>query len=178
MRRAPAPPIAMSRWAVLLDLDNTLVLTDAIEGLRRKPWSRCYAAFGLTKLPHGTAEFVAEASSVATLGVVTMAPRPYAEKLLAHHGLSIPTLVAYHDVGRRKPHPDPITKAAAMLKIPCGQCVYVGDAADDIVAAARAGAKPVGLSWDGSLVPTEASLAVGVCMNWNEVMEIVRKFIG
>jgi len=173
------PPKTMSRWAVLLDLDNTLVLTDAIEGLRRKPWSRCYAAFGLTKLPDGTAEFVAQASRVATLGVVTMAPRPYAEKLVAHHGLPIPTLVAYHDVARRKPHPDPIVKAAAMLKIPCSECMYVGDGPDDIVAAASAGAVPVGLSWDGLLVAKkEAALAVGVCTNWNEVMEILKRFIG
>lgn len=169
----------MARWAVLLDLDNTLVLTDAIEGLRRKPWRRCYAAFGLTRLPHGTTEFVAEASSVVTLGVVTMAPRPYAEKLLTHHGLSIPTLVAYHDVVRRKPYPDPIVKAAAMLKIPCSQCVYVGDDPDDMVAAASAGAVPVGLSWDGTLVTKEeAALAVGVCTNWNEVMEILKRLIG
>lgn len=116
---------------------------------------------------------------MVTLGVVTMAPRPYAEKLLTHHGLSIPTLVAYHDVVRRKPYPDPIVKAAAMLKIPCSQCVYVGDDPDDMVAAASAGAVPVGLSWDGTLVTKEeAALAVGVCTNWNEVMEILKRLIG
>jgi hypothetical protein len=41
-----APSKAINGWAVLLDLDNTPVLSDAIESLRRKPWSRCYHAFG------------------------------------------------------------------------------------------------------------------------------------
>jgi len=168
----------MSRWAVLLDLDNTLVLTDTIESLRRRPWSRCYRAFGLTKLPPGTAEFLAQAHRIATLGVVTMAPRPYAEKLLAHHGLSIPVLVAYHDIVRRKPNPDPILKAAAELEIDCRQCVYVGDKPDDLIAAASASAVPIGLSWDGSLIATEqASLAVAVCANWNEVIELIKRII-
>lgn len=107
-----------------------------------------------------------------------MAPRPYAEKLLAYHMLPIPVLVGYHDVVRRKPHPDPIAKAAATLKIPCSQCVYIGDEPDDIVAAASAGAVPVGLSWDGSLITKkEATIAVGVCANWNEVMELLKNLI-
>jgi HAD superfamily hydrolase (TIGR01549 family) len=170
---------ANSRRGVLLDLDNTLVLTDTIEALRRKPWSRCYAAFGLTKLPPGTVEFIEQLRPLATLGVVTMAPRPYAEKLLAHHNLPIPVLVGYHDVVRRKPHPDPIAKATAMLQIPARDCVYIGDSPDDIVAAASAGAVPIGLTWDGSLfTKKEAEIAAEVCGDWSGVMEVLRKLIG
>jgi len=179
MRYFDPVPKAISHWAVLFDLDNTLVLTDAIETLRRKPWSRCYAAFGLTTLPSGTLEFIERLRSLATLGVVTMAPRLYAEKLLAHHNLPIRVLVGYHDVVRRKPHPDPIVKAAALLQTPTSKCVYVGDDPNDIVSAASAGAVPVGLSWDGSLLTTkEAKIAAGVCGDWNAVMSVLRKFIG
>jgi HAD superfamily hydrolase (TIGR01549 family) len=179
MRCFDPAPKTNRRWGVLFDLDNTLVLTDAIEALRRKPWSRCYAAFGLTKLPPGTVEFIERLRPLATLGVVTMAPRPYAEKLLAHHNLPIPVLVGYHDVVRRKPHPDPIAKATAMLQIPANECVYIGDDPDDIVAAASAGAVPIGLSWDGSLfTKKEAEIAAGVCEDWKDVMEVLRKFIG
>jgi phosphoglycolate phosphatase-like HAD superfamily hydrolase len=57
--------------------------------------------------------------------------------------------------------------------------VYIGDDPDDIVAAASAGAVPIGLSWDGSLfTKKEAEIAAGVCEDWDEVMEVLRKFIG
>jgi len=47
------------------------------------------------------------------IGVVTKAPRPYAQKLLTFHGLDVPVIVAYHDVSRQKPHPEALLKAAA-----------------------------------------------------------------
>jgi beta-phosphoglucomutase-like phosphatase (HAD superfamily) len=71
-------------WAVLFDLDETLVLTSAIEPLRRKPWARAYAAFHRTRLPNGTLEFVEAISNKTLVGVVTKAPRQYAEKLLSY----------------------------------------------------------------------------------------------
>jgi hypothetical protein len=64
---------------VLLDLDQTLVLTQALETLRRKRiWPQVYAAFDRTLLPPGTLAFLSQAGKLAKLGVVTSAPRPYA----------------------------------------------------------------------------------------------------
>jgi HAD superfamily hydrolase (TIGR01549 family) len=110
--------------AVLFDLDETLVLTSAIEPLRRlRRWSKVYASFGQTTLPPGTVDFVARLRGLKNvgLGVVTKSPRPYAEKLLKFHEIEIPVLVAYHDVGRHKPHPEGLLRAAKSLSVPPSQ---------------------------------------------------------
>src|SRR5258705_7364048 len=107
-----------SKRAVLFDLDETLVLTSALEPLRkRRNWPTVYANFSQTALPPATLEFIAKlkALSGVEIGVVTKAPRPYAEKLLKFHEIDIPVLVAYHDVARQKPHPDSLIKAAERL---------------------------------------------------------------
>ena len=75
---------------VMLDLDETLVISRAIESLRRnRQWKECYAQFASTLLPDGTVEFLRKLQTLAAYGVVTTSPRPYAEKLLAFHGLKI-----------------------------------------------------------------------------------------
>jgi HAD superfamily hydrolase (TIGR01549 family) len=163
------------KWGVLLDLDQTLVLTDAIEPLRRaRAWPKVYNSFGKTTLPAGTAEFIAEVSQLAKLGIVTTSPRSYAERLLAYHRLHLPVLVAYHDVAHRKPDPEPILKAAALLDLQPAKCIHVGDQAGDIEAAIRAGAIGVALSWDRSLNRGNLNRRIaGFCANWDEVYRVV-----
>jgi HAD superfamily hydrolase (TIGR01549 family) len=163
------------RWGVLLDLDQTLILTAAIEPLRRRrAWSEVYRSFGKTALPPGTPEFIAEMQRLATLGVVTTSPRSYAERLLSHHGLDIPVLVAYHDVSRRKPDPEPILKAAAKLGLEPARCIHVGDQPGDLTAAIRAGAIAIGLTWDGTLDTNTCEGPVeGCCSSWNEVYDLI-----
>lgn len=171
--------VAGLKWAILLDLDETLVLTSAIEDLRRqRAWQRVYRSLSKTTLPSGTREFIGSAQKLARLGVVTTSPRPYAERLLAHHRLALPVVIAYHDVTRRKPHPEPILKAAEKLQLPSSRCIHVGDLADDIVAAVRAQAIPVGLSWDGSLNGhPEAELARAICRNWGDVLAVISDIV-
>src|SRR4051812_46602170 len=109
-------------WGVLLDLDQTLVLTHEIERLRkRRNWREVYQSFGKTELPPGTADFIRRVQAIARTGVVTSSPRPYAERLIAHHSLDVPVLVAYHDVRQKKPHPEPILRAVEILKIPASR---------------------------------------------------------
>jgi len=165
------------KWAVLFDLDQTLVLTANIEHLRRKrAWQEVYRAFNRTSLPPGTQSFVKSVARIARLGIITTSPRPYAEKLLAHHKLDIPVIIAYHDVFRRKPYPDSIIKASEYLGIPPRHTIYIGDLVDDILAASGAGAFPIGISWDGTLrcEPT-ASNAYALCDNWDEVGVAISK---
>src|SRR5687767_9634337 len=103
-----ARPVAGPEFGVLLDLDQTLVLTSDIEHLRRRrDWLAVYSSFGDTRLPPSTVEFLRDLRTIATTGVVTTSPRSYAERLLRHHGLDVTVLVAYHDVRQRKPHPAP-----------------------------------------------------------------------
>jgi len=167
------------KWAILLDLDQTLVLTQALEPLRRRrQWSRIYKSFHLTALPTGTAIFLERVQKMAKVGVVTTAPRPYAERLLRHHRIDLPVLIAYHDVSNVKPHPEPILKAAEKLLTSPAFCVHVGDQMNDVVAANRAGAVAVAISWDGTLGPFPTSeRSLGPFSDWTGVYDVVAKLI-
>jgi phosphoglycolate phosphatase-like HAD superfamily hydrolase len=167
------------QWAVLLDLDQTLVLTQAVEPLRkRRLWSSVYKSLNATFLPPGTMDFLNKIQKIVKLGVVTTSPRPYALRVLAHHRIDIPVLVAYHDVSKLKPHPEPILKAAEKLNILPSLCIHVGDQEGDIVAAHRAGAVAIGISWDGSLRPFPTSKrSMGPFDNWSGVFDAVENLL-
>lgn len=172
--------IGSMRWALLLDLDGTLVWTNMIEHLRsQRAWSQVYRSFSLTELPPGTHDFVRKAKMLCRVGVVTTSPRAYAERLLKHHGVDLPVFVAYHDVTRRKPDPEPILKAAEKARVSLAHCICVGDLIDDIAAAVRAGGVPVGLSWDLSLKDhAGAEEARGICSNWEELLRVIVELTG
>lgn len=165
------------KWAVLIDLDQTLVETSALVDLRRqRNWAQVYKSFHLTTLFPGTHHFLQEIQTHTSisLGIVTTSPRPYAMKLVAYHRCQIPVVVAYHDSPRQKPYPDPILKAAEKLGIPPANCFHIGDARNDIIATLRASAIPIGLCWDNSLRDQSASLpAFPLCSNWNEVLGVI-----
>lgn len=73
--------MASKKWGVLLDLDQTLVITDAIEPLRRqRAWFKVYNSFDQTVLPPGTTDFLFKVEELATVGVVTTSQRTYAER--------------------------------------------------------------------------------------------------
>lgn len=154
-------------YGILLDLDDTLVLTSAVEVYRRRrEWARCYSAFGRTILPPGTREFLQDCRALGTLGIVTSAPRTYAEKLIAYHKLPLPVLIAYHDTTRHKPHPAPILAAAERLGLPLTRCCYIGDSESDAAAATGSGAGAVLVSWNGSA-------SMGACRNWSDVLRAI-----
>lgn len=72
-------------------------------------------------------------------GIVTNKPRPYTEPLLQRLGIEAAVVVCPDDVSQPKPHPEPLFKAAADLKLAASQCWYVGDHIRDIDAARAAG---------------------------------------
>lgn len=165
-------------WAIFLDLDQTLVLTSSLEHLRKqRQWQQVYQSFHLTALPTGTRQFLLQASQLAPLGIITRTPRPYAERLVAYHHLNLPVVIDFHESRpRHKPYPDPIIKAATKWDIALSHCFYVGDAPDDILAATRAKALPIGLTWDGSLSSQpECTFALALCTNWEEVLTAIEQ---
>lgn len=166
---------AVIKWAILFDLDQTLVLTSSLEQLRRRrAWAEVYKSFGKTQLPPGTRIFVNKVRKLGQLGIVTISPRPYARRLLEYHGLDIPVIIAYHDVSSKKPNPECILKASEEMGIPTNRCIYIGDRMEDIVCAKRAGAIPVGITWDGLLDVNEAEkLAYGICTDWDDMYSTI-----
>jgi HAD superfamily hydrolase (TIGR01549 family) len=164
------------QWGVLFDLDETLVLTSALEGLRRaRNWPAVYGRFAETLLPNGTREFLEELAESALLGVVTKSQRTYAQKLLSHHQIDIPVLVAYHDVRKQKPDPEGLLKAAAKLGLPPERCIYVGDHPDDLVAGDRAHCRPILVCWTkhDKTAPT-----CGAFHCWEDVFHEIKKITG
>jgi len=59
------------------------------------------------------------------------------------------------DTPRRKPHPEPLRMALRQMKLDPSVCVYVGDAAQDVEMAQRAGVRAIGVLGP---FPTEKSL--------------------
>ena len=62
------------------------------------------------------------------------------------------TKVCSEDAPKRKPHPHPLRLALARLRSGTTECVYVGDAPEDIEMARRARVRSIGVL-DGSPVP-------------------------
>jgi HAD superfamily hydrolase (TIGR01509 family) len=168
-------------WGLLLDLDQTLVLTEALQSLRDQghQWPQVLAQLHLTQLPPNTLAFLQRVRPHLQLGIVTSSPRHYAEKLVAHHRLALPVLAAYHDTpGKHKPDPEPLLYAARKLGLPPSRCLHVGDQAKDIIASHRAGMIPIGLSWDSSLdTRTLSNYPHTLCNNWQDVLTHIRKSI-
>ena len=74
-------------------------------------------------------------------GVVTTKYRHRVEDALERDGLRafVDVVVGFDDVARPKPAPDGLLRAAGSLRIPTGDCVYVGDSEVDAIAAEGAG---------------------------------------
>jgi HAD superfamily hydrolase (TIGR01549 family) len=137
-------PSNMATRAVLLDLDDTVVDSRTLDGVRRearqgRSWNDVYARLNETSLADGFVPFLCELANIGQAAVVTSGPRSYAERLLEHHGLLLPVVVAYHDCASVKPHPAPLQLAATRLGVCPSECVYVGDEQTDEEAANRAG---------------------------------------
>jgi HAD superfamily hydrolase (TIGR01509 family) len=161
-------------WAVVFDIDETLVLTSTLEPLRRKrKWAEVYAAFPQTQLPHGTLDFIERVSRKASLAAATKSPRVYAERLLAYHGLRVPVAAAYHDVKRVKPDPEALLLASQKLGVEPARCIYVGDDANDVRAARAAGFTPIGVCW-GERIDIGLS---SVFTSWDEVYDEILRVI-
>ncbi|MCD6518551.1 MAG: HAD family hydrolase [Anaerolineae bacterium] len=81
------------------------------------------------------------------LAIVTTRARPETQAFLRSLGCEqlFEAIITRQDVLRMKPHPEPIRKAAALLRVPTQHCVMVGDTAMDILSARRAGAYAIGV---------------------------------
>lgn len=86
-------------------------------------------------------------------GVVTSKRRATARTALDAVGLSggIPLLAGLEDTATHKPGPEPLLYAAKALDAAPVDCVYVGDAAVDVLAARAAGMASVGVTWGAGL---------------------------
>jgi phosphoglycolate phosphatase/AHBA synthesis associated protein len=111
----------------------------------------------------GIERSLSELAATLKVGVFTGAGRGAAEILLAHTGLRkyFDVVVTGDDVLRPKPAPDGILAACEALGAPVGEAAYVGDAPNDMHAAAAAEVLAVLAGWGHQYVSsTPADLVV------------------
>ena len=80
-------------------------------------------------------------------GIVTNKPARFTTPLLAGLKLAdrVGPVICPDHVAARKPHPEGLLKAAAMVGVDPARCVYVGDHDRDIAAGRNAGMKTIGV---------------------------------
>jgi phosphoglycolate phosphatase-like HAD superfamily hydrolase len=81
------------------------------------------------------------------LGLVTSGDRDRVHRQLREFRLTslFAARVCSGDTQRKKPHPDPLRLALRQMNMASSECVYVGDAPQDIEMARRAGVCAIGV---------------------------------
>jgi HAD superfamily hydrolase (TIGR01509 family) len=107
-------------------------------------WRRAYSHEKPSLLP-GARRVLRELERRFTLGLVTSGNRPRVRRQLRDFDLAkrFAACVCSEDAPRRKPHPAPLELALHRLRLPPAECVYVGDSAEDIEMAHRAGVRSI-----------------------------------
>ena len=112
----------------------------------------------------------------ARLAVVTSKRRETAVLALEHVGIAghIEVASALEDTAEHKPHPAPLRHGAALLGVDAGDCVYVGDATVDLLAARAAGMAAVGVTWGAGAADELVALQPdAVCTTVAELAEVL-----
>ena len=161
----PPMPFALARNAVshgaigLIRLGFGLAADDPVDAGLRQRFLDLYQRNG-----HNKSRLFIELKDINQLvsrhglrwGVVTNKPDDLTRPLLAHLGLleQAGSVVSGDTLPQKKPHPAPLTRAAAELGVAPADCVYLGDAARDIEAGVAAGMRTVATSY-GYIRPGE-----------------------
>lgn len=136
-------------------------------------WTRAYK---LEKPPllAGARRVVRRLSEKFHLGIVTSGNRARVRRQLRELELAsyFSACVCSEDAAKRKPHPAPLQLALKRLRLAPEHCVYVGDTAEDIEMAQRAGVRAIGVFGP---FPTAARLrAAGPEILLHSVQELPR----
>jgi phosphoglycolate phosphatase len=109
-------------------------------------WTRAYKLENPPLLA-GARRIIRLLSRKYDLGIVTSGNRPRVRRQLRELELAryFSACVCSEDAAERKPHPAPLQLALKRLRRAPEHCVYVGDTAEDIEMARRAGVRGVGV---------------------------------
>ena len=109
-------------------------------------WTLAYAKESPPLLP-GARRIVGTLGRDFDLAIVTSGNRRRVRQQLRDFKLAdyFSACVCGEDVPKKKPHPAPLNLALARLRAKPEECVYVGDTAEDIEMARRAGVRPIGV---------------------------------
>ncbi len=107
-------------------------------------WRQAYRGLRPALLP-GARQALHHLAEEYSLGLVTSGSRGRVTRQLRNFGLwrIFKARVFGEDCARRKPHPDPLQRGLRMMRLGAGECLYVGDSAEDVIMARRAGTRCV-----------------------------------
>ena len=109
-------------------------------------WTRAYKLENPPLLA-GARRVVRHLAQKFDLGIVTSGNRPRVRRQLRQLELAsyFSACVCSEDAAHRKPHPAPLELALERLRRDPADCVYVGDTAEDMEMARRAGVRAIGV---------------------------------
>lgn len=109
-------------------------------------WRTAYRGESPPLLP-GARSVVRTLKRKYQLGLVTSGDRRRVQRQLRALGLAgyFAACVCSEDASRKKPHPAPLRLALKLLKARRDECIYIGDAPEDIEMARRAGLRAIGV---------------------------------
>jgi HAD superfamily hydrolase (TIGR01509 family) len=109
-------------------------------------WTLAYAKESPALLP-GARQIVRMLGRNFVLAIVTSGNRRRVRRQLRDFNLAsyFSACVCSEDVPKKKPHPAPLNLALTRLRADPDECVYVGDTAEDVEMARRAGVRPIGV---------------------------------
>ena len=114
-----------------------------------REWNLANTARLIRRYP-GVLELLDDLDAAGVRTAVATSKRRETARLALHSvGIDqrLDVVAALEDTDRHKPTPDPLHHAAAVLGVDPGDCVYVGDATVDVLAARAAGMASVAVSW-------------------------------
>ena len=130
-----------------------------------------------TVLLDGAKEAIEEASSFATLGVVTTKTGEYSRILLEHLGLMhyFSVLIGREDVQNPKPHKEPILKALAKLEHDRSKTWMIGDTCMDIESAKNAEINSVAVTSGYATLEMLQKCSTFITTNVHEAVKHIKK---
>lgn len=144
---------------VIFDFDLTLVDTQPVEALRvARNWKAVMAQASNLQVYDGIHELLSQLHERGqTLAIVTQSPDMVPRAFIKRYSWPIPIVLGYHQVRRRKPHPDALLLAMQKAEAEPGTSFHVGDQPEDTEAARAAKMTAIGAGW--GLINTELLVA-------------------
>lgn len=135
--------------SIILDLDGTLINTDALEPLRAEGrWRDVPKHLHLCSRYEDVVDVLNTARTAGIkVALFTNAPSNYVQNLLKYFDLTVDFIVAFHDVRYHKPHSEGVDKILRHFSIQNHEAIYFGDSDLDKEAAFNAGVEFFAVDW-------------------------------
>lgn len=156
---------------LILDIDQTLVdSTSASAARKRRAWSEVYSLIPGFKVYDGVREMIQLCrESGIRICIVSTAPRPYVQRVIAAHEIHADYIVGYHDAYPVKPHPAPMLKALELMGLKHHEVISFGDRFVDESSSRSAGIAFVACLWGSAEFNVNTTMKSGTMRLCNSV---------